>query len=334
MGQRHRIRAAYVCLLWLLTTAGVARAQGLHTLEGRVVLPDGGQPRNPVRVSLTYNGRHVYETFTDLSGRFSFTALANGRYRLTAEGDDRTFETTTVYAEVTAFGPAPQTFTQNIQLIAKQNAAAAAAPVGTISAEELDPDVPATAREKYQRALKSAAGDKSEQAAKLLAEAVREYPPFYAAHFALAEQYAKLKRYDAALAAYRRASELKPDRAEPYVGIGVTLVNQRRYDEGIALLRRLVELDEKMAAPYLTLGYAEMMTGDYGAAEKHLLRASELNRTPIAHIYLANVYEQLDAPAKAVEHLQAYLKESPQSPNAESVRGAIEKLRKKMINKK
>ncbi len=178
------------------------------------------------------------------------------------------------------------------------------------------------------RRIKSAADDKPEQAVKAFAEAVGAHPPFYAAHLALGDQYAKLRRYDEALTAYRKASELKPDQPEPYVGIGVTLVSQQRYTEGIQLLRRLVELDEKLAAPYLSLGYAEMMTRDYKAAEQHLLRALELARPPIAHIYLANVYEQLNAPARAVEHLQTYLKENPQTPNAESIRGAIEKLRK------
>src|SRR5215510_7348235 len=96
-----------------------AEAQNQHTLTGKVLLPNGAQPPNPVRVILTYNGRHIYETFTDLSGRFSFSALGRGIYQLTADGDEN-FETTRVSAEISAYGSAPQTFTQNIQLHPKK----------------------------------------------------------------------------------------------------------------------------------------------------------------------------------------------------------------------
>ena len=334
MNRRNR------CSLILLLLASVfivaakpdARAQGSHTLEGRVMLPNGGQPQAPVRVTLTFNGRRVHENFTDLSGRFTFSGLSGGTYQLTAEGDGTTFETTTVRANVNAFGSMPQSFTQNIQLRPKADNSFAAT-IGTISAEEIDPEVPSAARDKYRQGLKSAA-DKPEQAVKLFQEAVEAYPSFYAASLALAEQYAKLRRYDEALLAFRRASEIKPDRAEAYVGVGITLVNQKRYDEGARLLRGIVELDKNFAPAYLPLGYAEMMTGDYRAAECHLLRAYELSKAALAHVYLANVYEQLGEPAKAIEHLQAYLKENPQTSNADAVRGAIEKLRKKTKDKK
>jgi tetratricopeptide (TPR) repeat protein len=324
---RPRTRFSLACLalvFFVAAAADAARAQGGHTLEGRVQLPNGAQPTSPVKVTLTFNGRRIHETFTDLSGRFNFAGLSRGNYQLTAEGDGQTFDTTSVGAEISAFGSGSQGFTQNIQL--RPKAAAAAAPAGAVSLEELDPSVPERARERYRQALREAAADKPEQAVKLFQEALAAHPPFYAAHLGVAEQHAKLQRYDDALAAYQKAGELKPDRAEPYVGIGVTLVSQKRYDEGIRLLRGVIEVDKNLAAPYLSLGYAEMMTGQHKDAETHLLRALDLAKPAIAHIYLANVYEQLGQPAKAVEHLQTYLKESPKSPQADSVRGAIDKL--------
>src|ERR1044072_6019302 len=106
------------CALFLfafLACFSLASAQQ-SVLSGRVITPSGTQPTAPVRVKLTYNGRPINETFTDLSGRFSFPGLARGMYQLTAEGDGVNFETTTVYAEVSAYGAAPQNFTQDIQL--------------------------------------------------------------------------------------------------------------------------------------------------------------------------------------------------------------------------
>ena len=318
--------------LVLLLTATAAHAQGANTIDGRVILPNGSPPAQPVRVSLTQSRRPLYETFTDLSGRFYFSGLAPGTYQLIAEGDGLSFETTSVMTNVGSFGRGGQMVTQDIHLRVKPGSADM--PAGAVTAEEIDPDVPDAAKEKYRQGLKSAAASKPEQAIKLFQEAVEAHARFYAANLALAEQLSRLQRYDEALAAYRRAGELKPDRAEPYVGIGVTLVSQKRYDEGIRLLRGVVEVDKDLPAPYLSLGYAEMMTRDYHSAEEHLLRAVELARPPLAHIYLANVYEQTGEFSKAVAQLEAYLKENPRSPQADAVRAAIEKLRQKEKSRK
>jgi Tfp pilus assembly protein PilF len=314
-------------LLALLLAAPTARAQGSNAVEGRVLLSSGSPPAQSVRVTLTQGGRRIHEGFTDLSGRFSFPGLRGGAYQLTAEGDGRAFETTSVQVQITSFGGGGQTVTQNIQLRAK--AGAAVSPAASVAADELDPSVPERAREKYRQGVKNAADGKTEQAVKLFADAVAAHERFFAAHMALAEQLYKLKRYDEAAAAYRKASELEPERAAPYVGVGVTLVAQGRYEEGIRLLRGVVELDKDLPAPYLSLGYAEMMVGDYAPAEGHLLRAVELGKPPLARVYLANVYEQIGDPARAAAQLEAYLKENPDSPQDASVRAALDKLRKK-----
>jgi tetratricopeptide (TPR) repeat protein len=306
--------------------------QGVHTLQGKVMLANGASPPNPVRVSLTYNSVSVYETFTDLSGRFSFTGLHRGMYQLTAEGDDRTFETTRVNAEISAYGSAPQTFTQNIQLRVKAGKAIPAA--GVTSAEAADPNVPRTAREAYDKGVKRAQDDKPEQAIKSLQEAIAAYPQFYSAHIALGEQYDKLKRYAEAEAVYQEAIKLRPDRADAHVGLGVVLVKQKKYAEAIPPLRRSIEMEKQSSPPYLFLGLAEMMTADYQSAEVDLLRAYEIGKPTIAHIYLANLYDLLHQPTKAIEQLQAFLKENPESPSSRQIREAIDKLRKQTANKK
>lgn len=327
MNSQRRILALLACAALLLCASAARARQGANSLEGRVTMPNGEAPPQSVRVTLTLNGRRIYETFTDLNGHFTFSGIANGSYMLIAESDGSSvFETTSVRADATAFG-SPQSFTQNIQLRLKPGATLERA--STVSVEELDPSIPARAREEYRQGVKSAAENKAEDAARHFAEAVREHPAFYAAELALADEYEKRQRHEDALAAYKRASELKPERHEPYVGIGVSLVNLKRYDEGIRLLRGVIELDKTLTAPYLSLGYAEMMTGDYKSAESHLLRACELNRASVAQVYLANVYEQTNEAQQAINHLEIYLKENPKTPNAEALRAAIEKLRRK-----
>lgn len=331
MSKQMLVRFASVLLAVLLASAS-SYSQASHTLQGKVMLPNGSPPSNSVRVALTFNGVNVYETFTDLSGRFSFTGLHRGMYQLTAEGDDRTFETTRVNAEIAAYGSAPQTFTQNIQL--RMKAGKSVPPAGVTSAEAFDPNVPQRAREAYQKGLKRAEADKPEQAVKLLQEAIAAYPQFYSAHVALGEQCDKLKRFPEAEAAYQKAVELKGAAADAHAGLGVVLVKQKKYSEAIPPLRRSIEIDNRSSASYLFLGLAEMMTGDYPSAEFHLLRAYEIGKPTIAHIYLANLYDLQGQPAKAIEQLQAFLRENPESPNSSQIREAIEKLRKQVAKKK
>jgi Tfp pilus assembly protein PilF len=326
MNRRLLARLAFVCLALLFAPAA-ARAQGQNAIEGRVLLPSGAQPAQPVRVTLTLSGRRIHDVYTDLSGRFNFPGLRGGTYQLTAEGDGQTFETTSVSIDIGSILGGGQSLTQNIQL--KARAGAPTPPAATIAAEAFDPDVPEHARAQYRKGLKSAADNKTEDAVKLFQEAVKAHERFYAANLALAEQLSKLQRYDEALAAYQKAGELKPDHADPYVGIGVTLISQKRYEEGIKMLRGVIEVDKNIASPYLSLGYAEMMTGDYAAAEEHLLRSLDLLKPALAHVYLANVYEQKGELEKALAQLEAYLKENPNSSQAQAVRGAIEKLRKR-----
>ena len=138
-------RSIALTALVVLALFDNAFAQSGNTLQGRVALPNGVQPANPVKITLTFNGMRLFETFSDLSGRFSFTALRSGNYILTAEGDGQTFETTSVTAEVSAMGRAPLTFTQNIVLRPMKGKPLPTA--GAVSVDSADPSIPPKARE-------------------------------------------------------------------------------------------------------------------------------------------------------------------------------------------
>lgn len=327
------MRIASIAVVILVATAE-AFAQGGHSLQGKVFYPNGTTPPNPVRVTLTFSGMHVYETFTDLSGRFSFSGLRRGMYQLIAEGDGQTFETTRVNAEVAAFGAAPQTFTQNIQLRLKYGKPIP--PAGVASAEALDTNMPAHAREEYDKGVKDSGNNKPENAIKHFQEAITAYPRFYSAYVGIAEQYIKLKRDEDAAESYRKAIEMKPDSAPAYVGLGVMLVKQRKYGEAVAPLRRSLEIEKQSSTPYLFLGLAEMMTGDYQSSEANLLRAHEISKPVLARIYLANLYDLKGEPARAIEQLKAFLKESSNLSEERQmeIEQVIDKLRKQMSAKK
>lgn len=191
-----KVTRLVLAFLMLFASAGVANAQSIHTLQGKVITPSGTQPANPVMVTLTFSGRPIYETFTDLSGRFSFTALSRGTYKLTAEDDRQTFETTSVYAEVAAFGSAPQLFTQDIQL--RPNSAKPLGQPGVVNA--LTQNVPKAARLTLERAAKLNRELKTEAAIEQLLEAIRIFPEYFEAHLELGNTFLKAGRFEHAIA--------------------------------------------------------------------------------------------------------------------------------------
>jgi hypothetical protein len=65
------------------------------------------------------------------------------------------------------------------------------------------------------------------------------------------------------------------------------------------------------------------------------LRAYDIGKPALVRMYLANLYDLQGEPAKAIEQMQAFLKESnlPRERQIE-IREVIEKLKKQMADKK
>lgn len=324
-----------------LTLAVFVAGQGLNTLQGRVITPDGSQPSAPVRVSLTFNGRHLYETFTDLSGRFSFPGLARGTYQLTAEGDGKTFETTTIYAEVAAYG-APQLFSQDIQLRAVH--AKAVVRAGVVNA--FSQNVPKAAQKAFERAEKlTNDGNAVEAEAKLL-EAISIFPQFFEAHLALGNHFLKTRAFGKAIAELDKAREVNPNDERLYQSFGLILMQQRNYPVAVAIFGEAARLNpqnplnEVMRATALIHqasltdpASVDMKTllgqADLALAKAYELGGKDLKVDPLT---LALFYELKSEPDRAANELEEYLRKTP-SANAAAIQDEIKRLRTKASEK-
>jgi cytochrome c-type biogenesis protein CcmH/NrfG len=344
------VKAAYslvsAVLLSLLLSVS-ALSQGGHTLQGRVITPNGSQPTAPVRVTLTISGRRVYETFTDLSGRFSFPGLARGTYQLTAEGDDRTFVDTSVYAEVSAFGNAPQLFTQDIQLRPIAGKPVSRATVINAFTQE----VPKTAREKLERANKLADQGKNEAAIVEIQEAIRIFPRYFEAHLSLGNQLLKAGRLDDAILALDVAREINPNDERLYQSFGLLLMRQKNYPVAVAIFTEASRLNPANAVNPLMRATAliyqastiDPTTSENLRARSNLLLKAELallqvdelsgKKIKADSVTLAMFYDLKGEPARAADELEDYLQKKPGSKNSEAVRQEITRLRLKASSK-
>lgn len=323
-------------LLLLLSSLSVALAQGANVLEGRVVTPSGTQPTNPVRVKLTFSGRQINETFTDLSGRFSFPGLTRGRYQLTAEGDGQTFETTTVYADIAAFGAAPQIFTQDIQLRPirlKPNTQP-----GVVNA--FSQDVPPAAKQALDAGVKLAEEGKTEAAIENMRKAVQIFPDYFDAHLQLGNTFLKTGQLQDAITELDKARLINPNDERAYQSFGLLLMKQRNYAVAVAIFAEAARLNPEN--PMNQVMRATALIHQAAGSEQdrsYLLSRAEIALTQAANLSenklkpdsmtMALFYELKGDPERAAAELEAYMKKTPQLKNSAALQSEIKRLRDK-----
>ena len=321
--------------LLLLSWFSLAVAQNANVLEGKVITPSGTQPTTPVRVKLTFSGRQIHETFTDLSGRFSFPGLSRGRYQLTAEGDGQTFETTTVYADISAFGPAPQSFTQDIQLRPirhKPNTQP-----GVVNA--FSQNVPPPAKQALDAGLKLAQEGKTEAAIENMRKAIQIFPDYFDAHLQLGNTFLKIDQLQDAIAELDKARQINPNDERAYQSFGLLLMRQRNYAVAVAIFAEAARLNPENAMNPVMRATA-LIHQAAGSEEdrSYLLRRAEIAMTQAASLSenklkpdtmtMALFYELKGDPERAAAELESYLKKTPPK-NPAPIQNEIKRLREK-----
>lgn len=345
--KRRKSSCEYLlCLLCLLVAPTTVFAQGATTgtnvLEGKVILASGIQPQNPVRVKLTYNGRPIHETFTDLSGRFSFPGLRPGTYQLTAEGDGISFETTSTRADVPAFGAAGQSFVQDIQVrpIVPKGIPA----TGVVNA--FTQDVPPAAKQALDAGLKLAEEGKTEAAVESMQQAIKIFPKYFEAHLQLGNTFLKVNQFNEAIAELDLAREINPNDERCYQTFGLLLMRQRNFAVAVMVFAEAGRLNPQnptnavMRATALIHQAANTSDSAPSTEDRaHLLSRAEIAMSQAANLSenklkpdsltLALFYELKGTPERAAAELESYLKKTPQLKNTEAIQNEITRLREK-----
>ena len=332
--KRLVVPTALLTTLLFVCSASVF-AQG-HVLEGKVIAPSGTQPSNPVRVKLTFNGRAIHETFSDLSGRFSFPGLSRGRYQLTAEGDGLTFETTTIYADVAAFGSAPQTFTQDIQL--RPIARKPAQQPGVINA--FTQAVPQAAQEALALGVKLADEGRVDAAIENMRNAIKIFPEYFDAHLQLGNTFLKVEQFNEAIAELDLARQINPNDERAYQSFGLLLMKQKNFAVAVAVFAEASRLNpanpmnavmRATALIHQAAGTTEDRSFLLSRAEAAISQAATLseNKSKPDSMTLALFYELKGQREKAAAELESYLQKNPQLKNSEMLRNEIKRLREK-----
>jgi Tfp pilus assembly protein PilF len=152
-----------------------------------------------------------------------------------------------------------------------------------------------------------------------LNEALKEFPQSPKLLFALGVAHFKNKKHDQAAVAFQQAIDLDPKFATALAYLGLTYEESGRPAEALALYNRALAADEKLAAAHYLVANALLRdpNGDLSVAEKHLIRAIEIDPTfSPGRLALARVYMRTERFEQAAPQLEAAVAAEPKNSEA------------------
>jgi tetratricopeptide (TPR) repeat protein len=205
-----------------------------------------------------------------------------------------------------------------------------------VSAHELQ--IPAKAREAFNRGTQLLAARNSEASITQFQLAIQIYPDFYEAYYKIGLANVNLHRYPEARSAFESSIELSKGRYAPsQFGLGIVLSMQKDFDGAEEAVRAGLDTYPNDAAGNFTLGWVQFRAGRLPDAE-HSARQAILSNPNLADAYLllAQVHLRQSELTALVADVDAYLRLEPEGAHnaqARAVRAEAEQLLAKQEGK-
>ncbi|MBI3405747.1 MAG: tetratricopeptide repeat protein [Acidobacteria bacterium] len=297
--------------------------------ELQILLPGGRIPQKPIPFVLARDGRGLGELFaTDSRGHFHLWNLErNHSYTVTVPGDGTQFESTVMEISPEERG--------TIRLVLRAPILNAASAGGVISAKSASLPKGEAGR-LYQKAMKEIGRQRPDAAEPLLRKATQLEPQFAAALTEMGVLLYRRKQYREAETMFRKALEADAEAFSAALYLGMSLNHQDRFSEAVEPLRNAVRHDPANALAHFHLGIALQETGDWQGAESELLRATAGpgQVVPAGKYFLGRLYALTGEWEKSIQHLNAFVKLSPESSYVPIARELLERVRNAAAVKK
>ena len=325
---RKIIKCCAIAVAFTMMATALGLAQRNRSLRARVLMPDGS-PSQTVKIRLEGGeGEIIRDSFTDSTGNFEVRNLGTGIYTIIVPSDDRTYSTTTERVEITRYSP--DVIAISVYLNPKEESRTRLkSGRHTVSAREASNSIPKKARQAYDRSVELSSRGKTREAVEELKRAIAIYPEYVHAYNDLGVAYIKLDLIDDAIRALDKSISLDPKAFNPRLNLGIANVRRNDFVRAEPPLRTAVTFDASAPLAHLYLGITLWKTERGSEAEDEFARALSLGGSDIAiaHYYLGQLYADKDRIAEAVGELETYLKQKPDSDDAQQARQKIAELR-------
>jgi Tfp pilus assembly protein PilF len=329
--ERDMIKRLVLLNLTTLFCACAVVAQTLYEVRGVVYGPDS-KPVPNVLVTLENHARaQIGQEITNSDGNYRFSGIQAGVYYLLIKPDESKFHRIFQQIELINTSVGGTSFSiERVDFTLKSNKGVEDPRLrGTVFAQDVPPD----AERAYLDGVKSLKEGDRDQAVARFKKAIQTFPDYFLALQQLGFLYLEKEKYLEAMEPLRKAIRLNTKGAEAHLGLGMAYVNVDQLREAIDELNIARTLDSKSYRAHLYLGMAWIGMGDLDKAEVSLKQALTLGgptQARAAHLYLASIYDKRKEPKKAIDELEAYLRDNPKAANAERIREAIQKLKAKL----
>lgn len=343
----------------------LAAVQGRSSIYGSVY-GEGHRPVADVYVELLDDvNSTVRQIKTDMSGRFQFSGLVDGRYMIKIRPGNTGYQEHTQQVIISAISSvrvndrSSGADNQHIDIGLKLDERYTLGPFAGAPSVIFVQDVPPAAKQLYDQGLAFMREKKQAQALASLRQAIEVFPDYYHALDRLGAEYAILGDpatpvESAALASKASTGSAAKDEPskEEYLQAGLLLlakatqINSRSYSSMFGLgwsqfnLGRFADASEsfgkaaniynKSANAFLWQGKAYRRNKKADKAEEALKQADRLSNGKNAEIHweLAGLYNDQKRYTEAADHMELYLKSVPKG-EAEKIKELIRKLREK-----
>jgi tetratricopeptide (TPR) repeat protein len=260
---------------------------------------------------------------TDVSGRFVFRGLSQGRFQLRVLAVGTIYEDQTQEVE-TSGRPSRDTIQTDFYLRLRKSGPVSAP--GTIFVQE----IPEEAKTIYQRAVADLDRDRLEDGIAGLQSALKIFPDYYLALERLGLIYITQQKYEKAVGIFGKAVEVNPRSFNGWYGLSVSHFALKQSDAAVEAAQKAVTLNSNSADALLALGVSLRQAKRYEEAEKPLKQADKITKglSPDVHWNLALLYaKNLNRFSDAANELELYLKTTPDTSQTENIKKLIKKYR-------
>ena len=199
-----------------------------------------------------------------------------------------------------------------------------------VSLEELRRNVSREAIDEYEKAVEELQKENPYRALERLERALEIAQDFYEAHLQLGFIHQREDRRAQAISSLERAAELNGASREARTWLGRLYFEAGEFQRSVAALSERFELGAPSADDHFYIGSSYYRVGNLAAAEQNLLRAAEMEseNSGQARLQLFNVYIRSGRPQKALDELDSYLEEFPDSPNYDAIKERADQIRR------